>query len=62
MNLEDLKKTGARDSLRMHPDVKEKIVKDHGSISRYFHKCVGKDYKLSNGKVVKRLKKWDQLT
>ena len=39
--------------------VKEKIVKDHGSISNYFHKKVDEDFRLgSNGKVVRKVNKF----
>lgn len=54
MEIKDLKKTSARDSLRMHQDVKARILSDFSSISEYFHYCVDRDYKLNNGKIVKR--------
>lgn len=50
--IKDLKKKG-RDSLRINEELKERIKKDHGSIPSYFDKCCQRDYKMSNGKIVK---------
>ena len=54
--IKDLKKND-RASLRPNTALKEKIEKDHGSVPKYFDKCVERDYKISKGKIVKRLKK-----
>lgn len=56
MKIEDLKKND-RASLRPNTELKKKIEKDHGSVPKYFDKCIGRDYKISNGKIVKIINK-----
>lgn len=51
-NIKELRKND-RSSLRLHKDLKQRITKDHGSVPEYFDKCILKDYKISNGKIVK---------
>ena len=53
--IKDLKKDG-RDSLRVNEELKERIKKDHKSIPAYFDKCCERDYKISRGKIVKKIK------
>ena len=52
--IKDLKKN-ARDSLRLNKELSDRIKKDHKNIPAYFEKCCSRDYKVSNGKIVKRI-------